>query len=328
MRWRWVWGMVLTGLALSQVTAVAAQPPAPIPITEFWYLLRTPLAQIDALTDESPADQRQTLAAIADELDQITAVSLPDGRVIPAHPTYLISQLRAEAVTEEPDLARLEALFTSQISALADWPPAQLDSLDEAALAEILARPEFQYETPEPNAWQRFWQDVRRRVFEFLARLLPEGQTTIPVGDLVTLLGAIALVGVLIYALRGLFGNFAAESALSADGDGRGEILTAEAALQRAQQLSSGGDYRSAVRYLYLSSLLLLEERGLLRYDRSMTNHEYVRSIRNHPRLAAVLEDVIDVFDRVWYGFQMLEADEYEAYARQVDTLKQQREEK
>ena len=75
--------------------------------------------------------------------------------------------------------------------------------------------------------------------------------------------------------------------------------LTADAALQRAQTFSAGGDYRTAVRYLYLSTLLLLEERGLFRYDRSLTNREYLRRVAHDPTLSAILQDVVEVFDRV-----------------------------
>jgi hypothetical protein len=113
---------------------------------------------------------------------------------------------------------------------------------------------------------------------------------------------------------------------MSAEEELGGEPLTAELALQRAQELSTGGDYRTAVRYLYLSSLLLLEERGLLRYDRSLTNREYLRTVAHRPELAAILREVIDVFDRVWYGFQTLNPGEYEAYVLRVETLRQQKE--
>jgi hypothetical protein len=44
---------------------------------------------------------------------------------------------------------------------------------------------------------------------------------------------------------------------------------------------SSEGDYRTAVRYLYLSLLLLLEEHGLLRYDRPLTDREYLQASRS-----------------------------------------------
>ena len=112
---------------------------------------------------------------------------------------------------------------------------------------------------------------------------------------------------------------------LAAEEDLGGESLTADSALRRAQEFSGGGDYRTAVRYLYLSTLLRLEERGLLRYDRSLTNREYLQRVAHDPDLSTVLRDVVDVFDRVWYGYQPLDAPAYQRYATAVEALKHYR---
>ena len=70
---------------------------------------------------------------------------------------------------------------------------------------------------------------------------------------------------------------------------------------------------------------MLLEERGLVRNDRTQTNQEYLRSVAGRPELASVLRDVIDVFDRVWYGFQALDEQAFAHYAGRVEQLRQQR---
>jgi hypothetical protein len=77
---------------------------------------------------------------------------------------------------------------------------------------------------------------------------------------------------------------------------------------------------------LYLSSLLVLDEQGLLRYDRSRTNREYLRSISSRPELAKPLRDVIDVFDRVWYGFEAVDEDTYKTYVEHVQELRERKE--
>jgi hypothetical protein len=121
-----------------------------------------------------------------------------------------------------------------------------------------------------------------------------------------------------------LFG-FVAESQMTPSSRSGSEVLTADTALQRAQNLSNNGDYRSAVRYLYLSALLVLEEHGLLSYDRTKTNLEYLRSVSGHPELETPLKFVVEVFDRVWYGYQPLDDRGYQFYERQVGKLRQQR---
>jgi hypothetical protein len=103
------------------------------------------------------------------------------------------------------------------------------------------------------------------------------------------------------------------------------ENLTATRALRRAEALAGGGDYRTAVRYLYLSALLLLEENGLLRYDRSLTNREYLRSVADFPELAAALRRVVEVFERVWYGYELLDEPAYRRYTTWVKELRRLR---
>ncbi len=135
---------------------------------------------------------------------------------------------------------------------------------------------------------------------------------------------AVLMIVVLLYMARGLFLDFAPETRL-ADAAAVDEILTAESALKRAHTFSAAGDYRTAVRYLYLSALLVLDERGLLRYDRSLTNREYLKTVAHLPEVAPILAEVVDVFDRVWYGYQPLDAAAFNQYAARVAELEARR---
>ena len=42
------------------------------------------------------------------------------------------------------------------------------------------------------------------------------------------------------------------------------------------------------------------------------------------PRLASLLREVVEVFDRVWYGYQPLDETTYQQYAAQVAELHRQ----
>jgi len=203
------------------------------------------------------------------------------------------------------------------------WPAPGV-AYDANVLAAILARDEFNYTPEAENFLQKLWQDFTRQLSELLARILESTGLAGVLPTALNIFGAAALALVVYYVIRGLVADFTASAQLDEEGL-EGEFLTADLALKRAEELSTGGDYRTAVRYLYLSSLLLLEERGLLRYDRSLTNREYLRTIAHKPHLTAVLRQVIDVFDRVWYGFQPISKPDYDAYARQVDSLKLQK---
>ncbi len=263
--------------------------------------------------------------AASSQLAAIIEIELPDGRIQAIDHSFLISQLQDETVTNDT----LATLFTTYRSSQRSWPSPTLTQLDEQALNNILSQPQFDYTPDEPNFLQKLWQDTRQQIEDFFLRLVPESSSLrIPFGNLLSIAAALLIGVVLAYVLRGLLADLTADAALTAEEALGGEPLTADLALKRAQELSSGGNYRTAVRYLYLSSLLLLEERGLLRYDRSLTNREYLRSVAHRPELASTLREVIDVFDRVWYGFQSLTPNEYEQFSVRVDSLKQQKEAK
>jgi hypothetical protein len=130
----------------------------------------------------------------------------------------------------------------------------------------------------------------------------------------------------LFFVSRGLSRSLVREAHLEGEGSESDDLLTSQGAFKRAEDLSVQGDYRNAIRYLYLSSLLVLDEQGVMRYDRSRTNREYLRSVSSRPELAAPLHDVIEVFDRVWYGFQKVDENTYKSYVEHVEELREKKE--
>ncbi len=304
-----------------------ASPPAAlsaIPVDEYWRRVEATQALVRDLKETPPEQAHAELSAEADRWAAVVEVVLPAGARLPLDTHFLVSRLRADP----PDLKQLDELLAALLAARQSWPRPVHGLQDLKDLERILARPEFQWQTRQPSWLEKWWQDLKDRFWRFVARLL--GRTAITVdGSLVTYVltgvGILALALVLAFALRGVLANFVAEAEAEADAEASGELLTADSALRRAQTLSAAGDYRTAVRYLYLSSLLLLEERGLLRYDRSLTNREYLRSVAHLPELASTLRDVVEVFDRVWYGYQLLDAAAYARYADRVADLRRQK---
>lgn len=260
----------------------------------------------------------------AGELDALTArwqaikqVQLPDGRITPVDN----SDWLALAQSEPPDFERMAALLAS-LEAERDMLDLQSSHPgDLQALEEILAKPEYQWKAEAPS----WLNELIQKFLDWLSGLLGEqGRVVIPVGgqaaDLLVI-GAMVLITVMLaYSLANLFKDFVSESALDGE-NGREEPLSARTALNRAETLSKEGDYRSAVRYLYLSALLILDERGLLYYDRTKTNREYLRKVAGNPKIAGLLVEVINVFDRVWYGFQPVDEETYQRYAARVREL-------
>lgn len=94
---------------------------------------------------------------------------------------------------------------------------------------------------------------------------------------------------------------------IAADGSSR-ELAEAGLAAARA------GDFRTAVRKLYVSLLYELSERNLIELEDSATNHEYLRKVSRLAGLASPMRYLTDRFDYVWYGMFPASADDFAAY--------------
>jgi hypothetical protein len=304
--------LLLVGLLIA--APVHGQEPASLSLADY-------LALVAETEAASTAGDDETVRALAARWQAVETVILPGGAEVPVDHRALLAALRADPPAGEAIAAHMAAL---QLVA-ARWPEPAYDDPAAAAARErldaILASPAFQWEDVQPGFWQRLWQ----RVLRFLFDLIPFGSSGLDLANLIlVLLGTAVLFLALALAARALLRSIRPEAAA---GQPVGEELqlTAELALEQAEAHAQQGDYRSAVRYLYLFTLLLLEEHGVLRYDRSRTNREYLRTVADRPELFATLQSVVDVFDRVWYGFQPLDEAGYARYRRQVSQLESER---
>jgi hypothetical protein len=273
-----------------------------------------------------PAEKIEAaLSELAAQWQAVESIRRDDDRIIPVDSAYLIALLRAQ----EPELDRIKDLLGSLQSAHHRYPAEVFTSADLGSLESILARPEFQWQPQGTSPIAEWLAQLWERLNRWLNSLFGERVFSIAVNQgswtLLTALTSLLLVMVLLYISRNLIMDFVSDARLDEQGNLADETLTSETALQKARELSRGGDYRSAVRYLYLSSLLLLDERGLLHYDRSKTNREYLQSLTGSPELARPLGEVIEVFDNVWYGNHSLDADSFKNYSDRVEELKEHR---
>jgi len=319
---RWLFALILAAfLSLSRPGTYFAQQAVPVTVEAYWEMVgdtRQAITKMEALPVEEIRGQLDESAAA---WEKVTAVEFSNQRVISVDPSHLVAELQVDP----PDLERLENLLDALLDAHAQYPQEVFTIQDIEPLKEILARPEFQWSASQeaPDWFQR----ALNAFFDWMERLAFGVQNTVYYGRVPLMIGAALLLLLsLFYISRNLSRSLVREAELAGEASDDEALLTSKGALQRAQTLSSQGDYRTAIRYLYLSSLLVLDERGLLRYDRSRTNREYLRSVSSKPQLATPLRDVIDVFDRVWYGFESVDEQAYQSYLEHVDELREKKE--
>lgn len=286
-----------------------------IPVEDYWTLLKSSrqlIADLDGKTDE---EIRSTLDDLAAQWENVESVQLESGATLPLDNAHLAATLRAEP----PDLDTLTARLDLLLASRSTDPAPRFTEDDIQPLHEILSRPEFQWKEEQSNPFNDWLQRIWDRFAAWLEKLIPDTIIIDP-----TPFAAILFVLVLLYAFRGFFADLISDARINSETPDD-ELLTADSAFQRAQSLSRGGDYRAAVRYLYLSSLLMLDERGLLRYDRSRTNREVLRSVSDQPELSRPLGEVVDIFDNVWYGYHELDEDRFKHYSARVEELKEKK---
>lgn len=314
--WLWRLPLLLTLgwlLLLAPRPALAQVPSPTVPLTVEEYVARLAKIQDRLAADPSP----QGLERAQRSLAAIRKVRLRSADEIAVAP--LLGEPGSELEVEEAR-ARLAAAQEQLAAVDTDDTAARLE-----ALAAVLARPEF---GAQPSWWDEFLSWLER----LLRRLGPEATPSASelgrvatgaewLGWLIIGLGVLAVVWLLSYWLRGFLRSFAASAELTQDGADSGAPVSPAAARRLAVRDAERGDFRSAVRNLYLAALLTLEEHNLVVRDRSLTNREVLTRVPAAHPVRPVLEPVVNTFDDVWYGVHEPDVATYESYSQAIDDL-------
>ena len=127
-------------------------------------------------------------------------------------------------------------------------------------------------------------------------------------------LGLLILSGVTVFFIRQIHRNMIIEVRDAADEPSMDGVLTERAALAQSEVAAASDNFRDALRFLYLSAVFHLQEKGILTYDKSLTNLEYLHTLQTHAELQDALRPAIQVFDDVWYGYKPCNASTIGSY--------------
>ena len=190
--------------------------------------------------------------------------------------------------------------------------------------------------------WQNFWKSVGSAVgnfFRWLGRLIsrwfprsiPRVKTPHEGYDWLANLGTFFryLLWVLLLAAVIVLGGLLLSHLLAArrrrDAGVTAELTKPDAATRRkqeptfwerslgqAEELWQQGNQREAIRVLHRACLMLLDMRGVLRFDETRANGEVLRELRRQQgRLHDTLRPIMRSFDRSWYGYLSLSNEEF-----------------
>jgi hypothetical protein len=288
-------------MCLLLAAPLLAQPNTPpISETEYWQRMeRSELLLERALVESAREGADAELRRIWDDLDFVQV----GDQMVRVNMDWLDTLPDSTPVIEQR-LRQVRALLDYHQRMTGESQPPSQETLDE-----VLQDPRFQYPTPTPLPEPQ----NEPASDSFSLSLSPE------VAQLLLVVGAAALVVVvLLYFVRSLNVQRAAVDTKSDDDD----PATSQDAGKRAEESEASRDYRSAIRYLYLACLLLLDEKGLIRYDRTLTNREHLRLVNDKPQLVELLRPVVSTFDDVWYGFIPVDEGMYQQFTQNVERLR------
>ena len=263
-----------------------------------------------ANAETPPSEYLRAVQAALDAVEQNDLPKAADALAANTANSELITALRDETISQDEARTQLMALR----DAIQAHPP-QTSATDRNKLHDLLSQPPFVGKQPTP--FEQWLNGVLGSLFGGIANGLVNAQK---------LFIAIAIV-IIAIVLFIFIRNFRATLMRQADLPETHDDdvpATSSAALSRAQVLAGSGDYRTAVRQLYLATLLMLDEQGKLRFDRSLTNRETLRALTKAgaPALADALRPIVEQYDRVWYGFGRIESDEFERYRERVEAVR------
>lgn len=254
-----------------------------------------------------------------------------EGRETPADNTWLHVVLDSYTAQKDPQqraallneaVGRLRALDAHLRRAEAEASGQVGDPRDK--IRDILSRPAFQpeQETAVGAFVKRILRKVRGFVGEIYAALTRLLERLFGAGSgggwisnlvLIVVLAAAVIVGLRFAAnlrrpqTRRKKTRLVLGDEVAADATSR-ELADAGLAAARA------GDFRTAVRKLYVSLLYELSERNLIELEDSATNREYLRKASGLSGLAAPMGYLTERFDYVWYGMFPSSGDDFATY--------------
>ena len=307
----------------------------------------TPDAYSQALGTVQSALQNEAQAADAEEVPTGDSASLVAKRLVgpihsvtaPGQPPHLISSANliadiaaAEAVKDaEARKTALQAV-SAQITLLRgslDTGRSAVSAADvRQSVRQTLARPEFASDPPPPPS---FTDKIAAWIDRMLSRRQPSQPANVPnvnpriIFWVLVIVAAAAFAVLVAVLVQTITRREARAKPLELDA---AEVTLMEARdndslLALAEQQAKAGDYRRAFRLVYLAALVALDTGGVLRFDRSKTNWEYLRALRAAGRgdIYSALTPLTREFDQVWYGLGLADAGRYARARAQYDAL-------
>lgn len=322
--------IALVALALAAAVTTAAA----VPLADYESRVSDAIATAESAYGPTIEDENASLDELRTLLPARETIELGDD-AIDVDNTWIVAEVEAfKASTDETTRQQILDRITARLFDIEQHlgalgtAPLHATADERAKLQEILSRPEYQ--TPGESPFAKYLRDLRDRILKFFAELIEslfggakgEAFSTglriviVAAGALAVILLGRALVLALLRRGRGAKRDKVKKTkrVKTVLGEEIDESTTADDVAAGARALAAQGDFRGAIRRLFVALIFGLDERGLVRLHAGATNREYLVLVREIGRLYPVMASMTDVFERVWYGEDETDRDEYQAF--------------
>ena len=145
---------------------------------------------------------------------------------------------------------------------------------------------------------------LSREGFELKPEGRPRSETSFDPEPLLFILGISIAGAALILLGLGIRASLTTDRSVEAASEARGgaRMPSSEEMFEELSRLEREGDLQGVVRAAYLAALLRLHEKGLLRYDPSATDGEYLEQLSSDNRIHTLFSRLSQAFAEVRYG--------------------------
>lgn len=207
----------------------------------------------------------------------------------------------------------------------------------------ILQSPDYRWKKPKPSILDKIGKLfilLYKKIAAFIHRLLPK--TNLPsasvnpiMARILMILLSVILVALLAWLIAALIkgGSYNRKRINKKHAKVENSKLEEEPVnvdqpeemLTFAKSMFDKGDWRRSYRYAFLAILMMLDRKGLIQYEKSRTNGEYLRTIGRHKEIYPMFKVVCQDFDVKWYGHAPIDSgsckrvlDGYEDMSRMI----------
>jgi len=180
----------------------------------------------------------------------------------------------------------------------------------ESSIKAYVNDKDFEYEkevVETPSAWDRFWQWFWNKYNDMIST--EAGKTTMQI--IYWLLGIAAVTFFVLKVIKmnrmNLFRASPPGNIPYKIEDENVYTISFNEAIQQALQ---NGNYRLAIRLLYLQNLKTLSDKNLIIWQPNKTDADYLREI-SKPGLKQSFKNITDIFEYAWYGNLVVTKDDF-----------------